>query len=143
MEDFRKKLKRRSNLIRSFMSLILLLIVALNYFVPHNEGFQIGFTLGLALAAEILAAMYLAKCERAIKNEDVMKALYIEENDERSIYIKSQIGGLGLNVVIVSLIIATVVTGFFNEIVFFSLLATLLFSSLVKFSLKLYYKKKL
>lgn len=142
MESFRKTLKTRVRATQCFTGLLLLMIIALNFYVPHEQTFHIGFSLGIVLCLEILSAKYMADCSKALKNDELMKAMYIKENDERSIYIKSKIGGVGLNIVTVGLGVGTIAAGFFNETVFYALFASLIFSVLVKFALKLYYKKK-
>lgn len=143
MEKFRKKLKTRKVVLQTYCGLIVVLIVCLNIFIPHEESFQIGFTLGAAVGTEILALIYMAKCNKALNDENLCKQLYIQEHDERQRYIQLQIGGTGLNIIIGSLLVATIISGFFNSIVFISLLSALLFSVLVKASLKFYFRSKM
>ncbi|MFD1178972.1 hypothetical protein ACFQ3W_22085 [Paenibacillus puldeungensis] len=78
----------------------------------------------------------------ALSSEDRLKKMYIEMNDERSKLIKDKIGGMGFNFSIAVVATATIVSGFFHQLVFVTLLAVLIFLVTVKAVLKLYYKKK-
>lgn len=142
MENFKKTIRMRSFLSRIYAGLVVVFIACLNLFVPHANNFQIGFTLGLALATEIFVLLLTNQYSRALGNETALKQLYIQEHDERTKAMKAQIGALGLNTVIALLTLATIISGFFHPIVFFTLFFVLLCSVLVKGCLKIYIKKK-
>jgi hypothetical protein len=143
MENFKKVLKTRRLALQIYCGVIAVLIVCLNLFTPGTEDFQMGFTLGAALGTEILAVILIGKYNAAIKSEEKLKQLYICENDEQCKFIQAQIGSLGLNIVIALLALVTIVSGFFNQIAFFSLLGALLCCAIVKGTLKVYFKNKI
>ncbi len=143
MENFKKKLMVRKSILQGYFGLIVVLIACLNTFTSHSENFQIGFIVGVALGTEILAAKFIAKYSAALKSQEKLKELYISENDERCKYIEAQIGSLGLNVVIAILALATIVSGFFSQTIFFSLLGAVLCSTLVKAFFKIYFRNKI
>jgi hypothetical protein len=62
--------------------------------------------------------------------------------DERRKLIKDKIGGTGLNISLGGIATATIISGFFNEIVFLSLMGALIFMASVKGILKVYYRNK-
>lgn len=70
--------------------------------------------------------------------EKELKKLYIKENDERTIMIMQRTGAIGINMFIIGLGFGTIIAGFFNEIVFFTLLVATLVTSLVKGLFKIY-----
>ncbi len=78
-----------------------------------------------------------------MRDEKALKILQIEECDERTIMIMQKTGAAGFNICIMSLAFATVIAGFVNQTVFFSLLGATLFTALVKFFFIIYYHKKL
>lgn len=78
----------------------------------------------------------------ALGNEDKLKAMYVDETDERKLMIKRELGKMTLNVNYGVLIIATVVAGFFNETVFSTLMGVLLFFALTMIVGKVYYNRK-
>lgn len=84
----------------------------------------------------------MGKISAALKDEEKLKKLYITENDERHQYISAKIGGIGINIVIGCLTLGAVISGYFHEVVFFTLIATMLFAVIVKLVLTLVYSKK-
>lgn len=64
-------------------------------------------------------------------------------NDERKMQIMEKTGAVRINICIVELGFATMISGFFNEIVFFTLLGATIFIALVKGMFKIYYYNKL
>lgn len=102
------------------------------------HGFQVGIFIGI----QIIIVIQIKKYNTALKNKDILKKLYIEEHDERTKLIKDKIGGIGLNLCIGGIAVAAVTAGFFNQIVFITLLSVLIFTVLVKGFFKVYYRKK-
>ncbi len=146
---FKDTLKKRITYLNSFNCLALFFIVFTGYFGNMSAGGSKelasmihGFQVGIFIGFEIIFVFYIGKYRRAIKSEALLNRLYIEENDERSRLIQDKIGGTGFNFVMAGVGTATIVAGFINQIVFFTLLAVLLFVVLVKGSLKIYYRKK-
>jgi hypothetical protein len=84
----------------------------------------------------------ISKYIAALKSDEKLTALYIAENDERNRFIEAQIGGKGINVILGALALGTAISGFINSVVFITMLCALMFSTLVKVVLKLYYNKK-
>ncbi|WP_298841344.1 hypothetical protein [Clostridium sp.] len=68
--------------------------------------------------------------------------LYIEEHDERTKLIYDKTGVSGFRLSLVAITTTTIIAGFFNQIVFLTLLAVLFSMILVSIFLKLYYKNK-
>lgn len=143
MEHFRDVLKKRLTLAVLYNACMIALIVLGNflgrkYAVPD---FIMGFNTGVCIGVQAVMIYYMGKYVSALKSEEKRRALYIEENDERSKYIQAQIGGIGINIILGGLALGTIVSGFFQETVFYTMLGTLIVSVLVKGALKLYYSK--
>lgn len=144
MEKFRNTLKNRLALAGVYNAIVLLFmgsghIMGRRYVLPD---FIIGFNTGLFIGVQIVMLWYMGKYSAVLKNAEKLKALYIAENDERSKFIKLQIGGTGINIILGGLALGTIISGFINEIVFFTMLLAFSFSVLVKAVLKIYYNKK-
>ncbi len=149
MDKFKGVLKKRINLICGFNGLAVVFIALTfsygNIVIGNSkniasmiQGFQAGVFLGL----QILFLLYITKYRKALKNDDLLKKLYIEENDERAKLIKDKIGGVGFNFSLGVIATATIISGFFHQMVFATLLGVLIFKVLVKGFLKVYYKRK-
>ncbi len=102
------------------------------------QGFQLGIFLGMQCAL----LFYGSKLRKALKNKDALKMIYIEEHDERLTVIKQKTGGLALYIIMIGVALAAIIAGFFNELIFLTLLVTLVFIVSVKAVLKIYWSKK-
>ena len=149
MEKFKNVLKRRISLMAAFNGLAIAFIALTGLYgnstAGNNanisdmiHGSQAGFFIGI----QLIMVINITKYRKALKNDEKLKKLYVEETDERTKLIQDKIGGVGFNFTLASIATAAVVSGFFNEIVFKSLAGVLIFIVLVKASLKLYYKNK-
>lgn len=149
MENFRNVLKKRVSFGIGFNVLAVIFIVLTGAYgnmtsnINDNmtdmiHGFQVGIFLGL----QIVMLKYICKYRKALKTEDELKKLYIEENDERTKLIEDKIGGVGFNFILGVIATATVISGFFHQLVFITLLGVLFFIVLVKGILKIYYRNK-
>lgn len=149
MEKYKRKVKKRLVLFYLFNALSFILIIsAAIYGTATIEGKQNigemihGFQIGIFLCLQIFLLKSIIKSHQAIKTESSLKALYIEENDERTKFLKDKIGGFGFDFSLAVIATVTVISGFFNQIIFCTLLGVLVFMALTKGSLKLYYRKK-
>lgn len=102
------------------------------------RGYQVGIFTGI----QLMLLKDIVNYTGAMKDEAKLKKLYIAENDERARLIQDKIGGVGFNFSLAVLGIATVAAGFFNQLVFVTLLAVLIFMAFMKGFLKLYYRRK-
>ncbi|MFY9174285.1 MAG: hypothetical protein WAO24_02915 [Peptococcia bacterium] len=141
MEKFKQKLGHRIIMGGVYcLAVVALTIISKIYSLDdHATSFALGFGVGL-LAVVIY---YMNKYRRALKSEEKLQELYIEETDERQQYINAKIGGTGLNISILVIALAMLVANYFNLIVFFTLLATTMFLVIVKAVLLKYYSSKI
>ena len=146
MNKFKAKIRNRTIfLIILFVSMIsIYLILFLNQdklSSPSND--IINFHGGALSSFSILIILHIVRNLRAIRNENKLKKLYIGENDERSIMIMQKTGAFGINICIIGFTCATIIAGYFNKVVFSTLLGATLFVTIVKGLFKLYYRNKL
>ncbi|WP_352418034.1 hypothetical protein [Proteiniborus sp.] len=142
MDKFRTKIRNRVLfLIILFISLIAIyLILLLNQdSLPKTSGRIMSFHAGILSGFGVLLLLDVFKYLRAMKDEKELKKLYIKENDERTIMIMQKTGAIGLNMCIIGLGCGAIIAGFFNEVVFLTLMGAILFISLVKGLFKIYY----
>lgn len=146
MDKFKKRVKLRViGLMVIFLSLIgsyfsLFLNQDKLSYMPERI---MSFNSGVLFSIGILLLIGIFKNLRSMKNEKDLKKLYIKENDERIIMIMQKTGAIGINICILGLGFATMIAGFFNEVVFFTLLGTTLFTAIVKGMFKIYYYKRI
>lgn len=148
MEKFRGVLKKRvsTGIALNGLAIVTIALMALyarKVSVPNDDiadaihGFQVGVVLGL----QLVAGVFMAKYSKALKDDNELKKLYIEENDEREKLISYKTGKVGFCVILGGIGMATVISGFFNTVVFITLLAVLVFTVIVEGVLYMYYKR--
>ncbi|GKU24221.1 hypothetical protein [Clostridium folliculivorans] len=151
MEKFKGDLKKRLVFIILVDALaIFLIVVAGIYFnnISIAQGEKVvtdmirGFQIGIFMGAQVIVLVYIKKYIKALKDREKLRQLYIKENDEREKLIVSKFGSIGFNFCLVVIAIATIITGYFNQVVFVTLLIVALFMSFVKGSLLIYYSHK-
>lgn len=140
--DIQNRIKRTTGLLACTM---IFLCVAVTGVIPvqlDNEqanDFVFGFQLGLLCALLIMFLGNLVKYRKALKDNNLLKQLYYQENDERMCYINQQVGKSTMSVVTVIMVIATIITGYFNITVFCTMIAVTLLQVLIQIGLKWYY----
>jgi uncharacterized membrane protein len=149
VENFQKTIKHRR-----FTGIVLVIIVLvisvvgrftsyisfIEKLIPEHIS---AFSGGLALSATFILILSAAKYTKALHNEEILKKLYITETDERNVMIRTKTGGTAVNIILATLICAALIGGIFNETVFYTLFATLLFDAILMVTLKFYYKKNI
>lgn len=145
MEQYRKKLRTRMIL----FSCILLLFVGLllyNQFGASSaikDSLSFSFQCGFSTAGSLVLAYMLMKYRRALSDEQKLKTLYNQENDERMKTIRAKAGVPMVMILSLLLVLAGMVIGYFNETVFFVLICVALFQLFASAAVKLYYMRKI
>jgi len=146
MDKYKLKVKTRKNVLSLVATATLLIYVGLVFYrggLPDLPSFIKGFHIGAFIGVEVALVFFLVKYIKASKNEAELKKQYIEENDERNIVILHSASILSIAIILIGLGIASVIAGFFNPLIFYTLLVCLLFVLIVFFALWMYYAKKL
>lgn len=149
MEKFKTTVKRRIA-ISSGMALVSLVLGAFSIysivFVDHStgtlsDGFVAGFQFGLIVSIFGLAIFDIVKLRLAIKDETKLKILYNKEHDERMKTIRSRAGMPLIAITSVLMVIAAIVAGYFNIVVFYTLVIAVAAQLSVSAVVKLYCMK--
>ncbi len=147
MEKFKVKIQKRVLLLSTttiFTAAIFsLLLSGLLMDTPTVPEFIKGFNMGAFCGLELILIFFTVKYFVSMKNEESLKKLYIEENDERRKAIMEKTGAVGMLLFTILSAIGTVIAGFFDLTVFYTLMGTTVLSSLIRGACKLYYFKKL
>ncbi|WP_051540131.1 hypothetical protein [Clostridium ihumii] len=152
MDSFKKSIKLKMILLITFNIIACIFIAFINYYSTklnlfantskiasgRIQGFQTGFFVGL----ELLFVLGIIRYRKALNSNDELKKLYIEENDERKKHILSKTSSSSSTVSLILIAFLTIISGFFNEIVFYTLVMVLFLLSFIKVGFKLYYLKK-
>ena len=154
MENYREKLK--INLVVYSISAVILAAFALLGFVSefgfirlaptsgdsHWHSMWRGFLSGATTALLFFMIFGLVQCIRGLRSEKVLKKLYVEQHDERSIQIWTSARAAAYQVSLILGIVAVVVAGYFNMLVSITILVCRLWCSALGLIFKIYYNKK-
>lgn len=150
MERYRNTLKRRTQLYGGLCGLVPVATfvtswIAGNAAVPlndHDQGFIHGFVLGFVVLMLGYFVYTMVKVQRALRDDAVLKQMYIAETDERRQFIQNKVGGAGMRLVVFLLCFAAVLACYFNITVTYTLVAAALGVALVMLGFKLYYRSR-
>ncbi len=107
------------------------------------SDFGNGFIAGVAAGLTLLIVIGIIINLRAMKSDERLKKLYCKENDERAKLIAEKGKSSAASAFVFSLLIASIISGFFNFTVFVTLLISTFALALYMCFGKLYYNKKL
>lgn len=141
MEKFRDTLKLRIRIGALYCALMLFPNVVLNQLFG-GEPFT-HFIMGVLTGIEAVIIIWMLIYTYSLKNEGYLRKLYIKEKDERRRLIRTKSGSTGVNIVIAGLLLAMMISGFFNKVVFFTLFGVEIFIAIVLLLVKLYYSRKI
>lgn len=148
MEKYKKVLQTRIKIMGAVCCGLLLLFTfdIFDIVKPLENGkfseLLRGFQFGLISVVELFFVYFIVRYMVTLQNENELKKLYYAECDERAKMIREKTGGNVNFICAIIILIAGIVGGYFNEIVFFSLVGCSLFLLVVKKVLKLYYMRK-
>jgi len=141
-KDIQKRVKQNIGLLACS---VIFLIVAASRTIPVQletesaSDYVSGFQLGLLIVLVIYFLNNVVKYNKALKEEKLLKQIYYKEHDERMNYINQKVGESSMWITTVILTIVTVVTGYFNFIVFCTMIAVILLQGMIQILLKWYY----
>lgn len=143
MEDFRKKVERHFKFDTMFCLCSLALYFMLKFLTKGASDFAQGISMGVFVGMELFVVCHLARTFTALRNEEKLKEMYINETDERNIAIQKETSQKGSVISMVGTSMAAIVAGFFDKKICFSLVAVLIFSALVTILVNVYYKRRM
>lgn len=129
MNNYKKTIKKRILL----LSLPIILAVALGVYDVFWASDQIkatsiyGFQVGIIISVGLLATILVIRYRVLLKDENKLLLQFNRENDERIKAIKAKAGIPMLPFTSVLIIIAGVIAGYFNNLVFITLIAAAVF----------------
>ena len=149
MERFREKLKRRiwvhAGLAAAALAIAVYGVVRvargeLKGFLP---AYLQGMLVGMFTAFFGGLVLQIARYVRALRSEERLRAVYIDENDERTRLIDEKTGGMGNNLLIAALVLGVMLSSYLNLTVAATLAGVLLFTAMLRGGLWIYYTCKL
>ncbi|OAB40192.1 hypothetical protein [Paenibacillus antarcticus] len=146
MEKFKATIQLRIKLLAIVMVITVLSNVILQFMrdrLPARPDFIFGFQTGVFIGLLVFLLYIISKYTACLKNAEALKKLYIKEHDEREQLIAYKASVLALVVLLVIVALSTVIAGFFNIIVFITLLSVMGLLLIVMLTTLTYYRRAL
>ena len=154
MKDYKEKLK----VTRVIFTIATLILIAFSIlavlcecgvidFAPvagdgHWHSRWRGFICGASVGIAGYIIIGLVRISKALGNEKKLKALYIEENDERQHQIWTSARALSMQIFLTFGIVTGIVLGYFNVTVSITILSCVTIHAVIGMLCKLYYSRK-
>lgn len=144
MENYKKTMRLRMQYLSLVMVIAVITIVLLlsnRSRLPVMSDFILGFQSGIFIGMVVGLVSFIIKFKASLRNDEELKKQYIKENDEREKLIGYKASVFVIIALLISLAFGTVVSGFFNEIVFFTLLSVLAILIIMAIAALTFYKR--
>ena len=145
LENYHEVLRKRERLYKSYISFALIFWGIGNFLLEDQiklNDSALGFINGLTLGIEIVCVFWVFKIRKALKDDKMLRELYIYEHDERKNFIKLKSGSNLIGKIALGIFVASILASYFNMVVFYTLVIAGIFLILVSLLLKLYWRKK-
>lgn len=145
LENYHEVLRKRERLYKYYISFALIFWGIGNFLLRDQARLNdsaLGFINGLTLEIEIICVFWVFKIRKALKDDKILRELYIDEHDERKNFIKLKSASKLIGKIVLGIFVVSILASYFNMVVFYTLVIAGIFLILVILSLKLYWRKK-
>ena len=141
MEEFKITLQKKIWVYYLFSGICAAGVLLLTIFGKANDGFNA--TSGLLGALFAISFCNIIKIRKALKNDEMLKQIYIRNTDERNIQISKEAANASFHAIIIGIALATVIANFISVTVSCTLSVCLAFIFMVYISVSAYYNSKM
>ncbi|MDO5724997.1 MAG: hypothetical protein Q4P29_01710 [Tissierellia bacterium] len=146
LESYRKELNKRILVLVIFCAVALLAVSIGNFYLNKqfpNKTNVTDFVIGFFCGIELVCIFYMGFLFRALKNEKILKKMYLKENDEREILIRMKSGASIIPYLSIIIAIASLIVAYISYEAFIALMIVALAQPIISNLLKIYWAKKL
>jgi hypothetical protein len=147
MEKFRNTIKRRITLFSAMLLGEVILGAYCFWALDHSvksgssDGFVANFQNGIIFGIGILTLSQIIKLRMVVKDDNKLKMLYNQQHDERLKTIRGKAGMPMLMITSIIMLIAAIIAGYFNVVVFITLIIAATVQLSIGAIVKMYYLK--
>ena len=155
MEQYRDKLKMQNLIIAAacvllsaFAFLSVLSEAGVISFIPpingdsHTQSLWRGFLMGASCGVLAVMVVGLIRNIRALRNEEILKKHYIQDNDERQIKIWTAARAASMQIFLLGGLVAGIIAAYFSMTVGITIIACVTVQSFIGLFCKLYFNIK-
>ncbi len=146
LENYHEVLNKRERLYKSYISFALIFWGIGNFLLKDKARLNdsaLGFINGLTLGIEIICVFWVFRIRKALKDDKILRRLYIDEHDERKKFIKLKSGSNLIGKIALGIFMISILASYFDMVVFYTLVITGIFLIILSLLLKLYWIKKI
>ena len=143
MEEYRKKIQRKLIIMRIMGILFLLVIIAEKIFLEKKDTFYSGLLAGGVCGMLPITIGCCVRFSNALKDEKKLKAMYIQETDERNKEIAKKTMATSSMITLYVTAFAVFISGIFSDTVAMTLAVSMIVDALIFAGVSVYYNKKL
>ena len=144
LEKYRENLIKKEKVYKAFIGFAMAFLAFVMFLLKENRlinDLPLGFLTGLILGINLICLYLIFAIKKALKDEKLLKDMYIKEYDEREKFIKLKSASSIISVLAVGIFITSIFASYFNIIVFYTLAITGGFLLLLGLVLKFYWRK--
>lgn len=145
MQAYKRKLKVRNAWLIGLMAALLalfLIAIRMENDALGSSAHYVGFISGFFVSMECALGALILRNILAIRDEKRLRRQHIEEADERKALIRQKMDTATVNALTILLIIAAFVAANINATVFYTLLAAVYLTMMLRVLSKLYFARK-
>ena len=143
MEEYRKKIQKKLVIMRIMGILFLLILIAEKIFLEKKDTFYSGLLAGGASGIIVVTIGYCVRFSNALKDEKKLKAMYIQETDERNKEIAKKTMATSSMITLYVTAFAVFISGIFSDTVAMTLAVAMIVDALITAGVSAYYNQKL
>ena len=146
LENYHEVLKKRERLYKSYISFALIFLGIGNFLLKDQARINdsvLGVINGLTLGIERICVFSVYRIRKALKDDKILRRLYIDEHDERKKFIKLKSGSNLIGKIALGIFMISILASYFDMVVFYTLVITGIFLIILSLLLKLYWIKKI
>lgn len=143
MEDFRKKYEKRFWMSTIMCCVLPIIFFAMRFFIKDTSDFSQGLVAGVFVSLMFASIVFCTSMGVTLRNEELLKKRYIEENDERNNEIAKKTTQTSSLIFLYLTAIAVIVSVFFSEVVSITLAVDMTVGVIITVAVKAYYSKKM
>lgn len=141
---YRQDLVRKEKIYKAFIGFAMAFLGLGRFLLKETPVFNdlsSGFLTGLILGMNLICLYLIFNTNKALKDERLLKEMYIREYDERENFIKLKSASYIISILALGIFIVSIFASYINIIVFYTLAFTGVFILLVGLVLKIYWRK--
>ena len=144
LENYQLVLRKRLRQYKAYIGFALIFWAIGNIILKDYSSISdstLGFINGLTLGIEIVSVFWVFRIRKALRYDNILRELYIKEFDERENLVKLKSGSILISKIAITIFLFSIITSFFNIVVFYTLVITGISIIMVSLFLKLYRRK--